>query len=39
VRALASLDESSYEPRELFRDIAMGDHPVVWSHCPGRGRV
>jgi hypothetical protein len=39
VRVLASLDESSYTPRELFREIAMGDHPVVWSHCPGRGRV
>jgi hypothetical protein len=39
VQVLASLDESSYTPREIFRDIAMGDHPVVWSHCPGRGRV
>ena len=39
VRVLASLDESSYAPREILRDISMGDHPVVWSHCPGRGRV
>ena len=39
VRVLASLDEASYAPRELFRDIAMGDHPIVWSHCPERGRV
>jgi type 1 glutamine amidotransferase len=39
VRVLASLDESSYAPRELLRDIAMGDHPIVWSHCAGRGRV
>ena len=39
VRVLARLDEASYAPREIFRDIAMGDHPIVWSHCPGRGRV
>ena len=39
VRVLARLDETSYAPREIFRDIAMGDHPIVWSHCPGRGRV
>jgi len=38
VRVLATLDESSYSPRELFSSIAMGDHPVVWSHCIGRGR-
>ena len=36
---LARLDESSYAPRELFRDLAMGDHPIVWSHCAGGGRV
>jgi hypothetical protein len=39
VRVLARLDEASYAPREIFRDIAMGDHPVVWSHCLGGGRV
>ncbi len=39
VRVLASLDESSYTPRELWRKIAMGDHPIVWSHCLGRGRA
>jgi type 1 glutamine amidotransferase len=39
VRVLASLDESSYTPREIVRDIAMGDHPIVWSHCPGQGRA
>ena len=42
-RVLARVDESSYAPRmELLwmdTDIAMGDHPVVWSHCVGRGRV
>jgi type 1 glutamine amidotransferase len=39
VRVLASLDESSYTPREIWREIAMDDHPIVWSHCPGRGRA
>jgi type 1 glutamine amidotransferase len=39
VRVLARLDESSYRPRQLWQSLAMGDHPIVWSHCPGRGRV
>lgn len=39
VRVLARLDESSYRPRELWRSLAMGDHPIVWSHCPGAGRA
>jgi type 1 glutamine amidotransferase len=39
VRVLARLDETSYRPREILRDIAMGDHPIVWSHCVGAGRV
>ncbi len=43
-RVLATVDEASYSPRlKLFgmdRDLHMGaDHPVVWSHCVGRGRV
>ncbi len=40
---LVRVDESTYSPRlKLFgtdRDLAMGDHPVVWSHCVGRGRA
>jgi type 1 glutamine amidotransferase len=39
VRVLARLDESSYRPRELWKSLAMGDHPIVWSHCPGAGRA
>jgi hypothetical protein len=39
VRVLARLDESSYRPREILRDLGMGDHPIVWSHCVGRGRA
>ena len=43
-RILVSLDESTYEPRlRMFwmdRDLSMGeDHPLVWSHCVGRGRA
>jgi hypothetical protein len=42
-QVLARVDESTYSPRlKLFfmdRDIAMGDHPIVWSHCVGRGRA
>jgi len=44
VRVLATLDERTYSPRFklLFmdRDLAMGDeHPIVWNHCAGEGRV
>ncbi len=43
-RVLASVDESTYSPRlqmlGMDRDLAMGaDHPVIWSHCVGRGRA
>ena len=42
---LAALDEESYSPVMHLpwpipdRDLAMGDHPVVWTHCMGRGRT
>jgi len=39
---LATIDEASYQPVEKFmgneRDLSMGDHPVVWSNCVGKGR-
>jgi type 1 glutamine amidotransferase len=43
-RVLATVDESTYQPRLRFlgqdKDLRMGaDHPVVWSHCVGRGRA
>jgi type 1 glutamine amidotransferase len=40
-RVLATLDESTYAPGELDgRSLAMGaDHPIMWEHCEGRGRV
>jgi type 1 glutamine amidotransferase len=40
---LARVDEDSYSPvqkafgREV--DLRMGDHPVVWARCVGRGRA
>jgi type 1 glutamine amidotransferase len=37
---LATLDESGYRPRMLWKNLSMGaDHPVIWTHCVGRGRV
>jgi type 1 glutamine amidotransferase len=40
VRVLISLDEGSYRPRGAGgEDLRMGDHPIVWQHCLGRGRA
>jgi len=41
LRVLLTIDESSYAPGSFFgTDLAMGqDHPVIWKHCPGQGRV
>lgn len=44
VEVLATLDESTYAPRMkiafIDRDLRMGeDHPIIWSHCIGRGRA
>jgi type 1 glutamine amidotransferase len=40
---LATLDESTYRPVMKFPvgglDIHMGDHPIVWTHCVGKGRA
>lgn len=37
---LAVLDEKSYSPKGMWgQDLVMGDHPVVWSHCIGKGRA
>ncbi|CAA0123504.1 Uncharacterised protein [Halioglobus japonicus] len=39
---LATLDESSYVPEADFMgtktDLRMGDHPVVWTNCIGKGK-
>jgi type 1 glutamine amidotransferase len=35
VHVLAHLDEATYQPGRL----AMGDHPIAWTHCLGDGRA
>jgi uncharacterized protein len=41
VNILATLDETTYSPKGMFgQDLVMGkDHPIVWWHCVGKGRV
>jgi type 1 glutamine amidotransferase len=39
VEVLASLDEGTYSPKSPDRDLKMGDHPIIWKHCVGKGRV
>ena len=43
VGVLASLDESTYEPRMkllwMDQDLAMGDHPIIWTREVGAGRA
>lgn len=40
---LVTIDEDSYSPVQkapgLERDLRMGDHPVVWTNCVGRGKA
>lgn len=37
---LLTLDEYTYSPKTFGKDLSMGDdHPVVWKHCVGEGRV
>jgi type 1 glutamine amidotransferase len=37
---LATLDEKSYDPVGMpGRNLRMGDHPIAWTRCVGRGRV
>ncbi len=43
VQVLASVDETTYSPRLKFlwtdKDLAMGDHPVIWTRTVGGGRA
>lgn len=41
VRVLLTIDESTYSPGEFFNTpLSMGeDHPMIWKHCVGEGRV
>ncbi len=37
---LATLDEKTYSPKMFWKEIGMGaDHPIIWKHCVGKGRV
>jgi uncharacterized protein len=43
MHVLATVDENTYSPMMslLFfhKDLRMGDHPIVWTHCIGTGRA
>jgi len=43
VRVLATVDESSYTPHfsmgGMEKDLRMGDHPILWTTCVGKGRA
>ena len=37
---LVTVDEKTYNPEGMFgKNLRMGDHPVAWSRCIGKGRV
>ena len=36
---ILTLDESTYKPEGMGRDLRMGDHPLAWTNCIGRGRM
>lgn len=36
---ILTLDENSYKPEGMGRDLRMGDHPLAWTKCVGRGRM
>lgn len=37
---LLTLDESSYQPVGMMdQDLRMGDHPLAWTNCIGKGRI
>ena len=39
-RIIATLDEATYKPDGMAgQNLRMGDHPIVWSRCVGRGRM
>jgi len=35
---LVTLDESTYSPMSGKLDLRMGDHPIAWTQCIGKGR-
>lgn len=37
---IAALDEKTYEPVGMAgQDLRMGDHPIAWTKCVGKGRA
>lgn len=38
-KVIATLDESTYKPDEMGQNLRMGDHPIAWTRCVGKGRV
>jgi uncharacterized protein len=39
-KVLLTLDEATYQPNDpAAGDLRMGDHPIAWTNCIGRGRV
>jgi uncharacterized protein len=37
-QVLVTLDESTYKPVAGKLDLHMGDHPIAWTQCVGKGR-
>ncbi|HEX7858512.1 MAG TPA: ThuA domain-containing protein [Sphingobium sp.] len=38
-KVIAKLDETTYQPQGMgTQDLHMGDHPIAWSRCVGKGR-
>lgn len=38
-KVVATLDESTYEPQGMgTQNLRMGDHPIAWTRCVGKGR-
>ncbi|WP_313801385.1 ThuA domain-containing protein [Sphingobium sp.] len=39
-RIIATLDEASYSPEGMAgQKLRMGDHPIAWTRCVGKGRM
>jgi type 1 glutamine amidotransferase len=35
---MLTLDEATYLPQAGKQDLRMGDHPIAWTQCVGKGR-
>jgi type 1 glutamine amidotransferase len=38
-QVVLSLDEGTYKPEGMGVNLRMGDHPIAWTKCLGRGRL